>query len=157
MAITSQFAYTNTAAHAFTVTPTDVKPVTVYGKTADLADKVVLENKTTPLDQGERLTYTCTQLDKVTSTQNLVKPALSRAGVQYVIKLEEILRTADGADLIQDEPVVAYLTIRHQSSSYITSSLVEEVFKRLVGACYKEDGTSRFDDLMRSALVPVAD
>lgn len=157
MAITTQFGFSNTSAQQFTVTPVDLKPVTVYGKVTDLADKVVLSNKTAPLDQDEKLTFTCQQLDKVTSTQELQHPSLARNGVQYVVKLEEILRTADGADIIQDEPVVAYLTIRHQSSSYITTSHVEEVFKRLIGACYKEDGTTRFADLMRSALVPVAD
>lgn len=157
MAITSQFGFTNTVDQSFTVTPKDLKPVTSYGKVTDLADKVVLSNKTAPLDQDEKLTYTCQQLDKVTSTQELQHPSIARNGVQYVVKLEEILRTADGADIIQDEPVVAYLTIRHQSSSYITASHVETVFKRLIGACFKEDGTTRFADLMRSALVPVAD
>lgn len=155
MAKTSSFGYTNVTENAVAVKPIDLKVVTNYAKIEDEATVVALSNKTAPLDQGELVTYRANPLDKVSSSQVIQNPAPVRNGVQYVIKVEEILRTTDGVTgNIVDEPVVAYLTIRHQLSGNVTPAIVTEVAKRCLGACMRTDGTWRFDDLMRSALSP---
>lgn len=56
-----------------------------------------------------------------------------------------------------DEPVVAYLTIRHQKSGNVTPAIIADVVSRVIGACMRTNGTWRFDDLMRSALSPIND
>lgn len=154
----SNYAYSNGTAATFEITPVAVGVVTNYAKTVDEPTIVQLSNKTCPLDQGELITYRCNDIDKVTSTQKVQNPSKVRNGVQYVVKCEEILRTKDSdGNIISDEPVIAYVTFKHQKSGNITPELVEEVFKRLCGALYKSDGTSRIADLMRNAIAPTTD
>lgn len=157
MSLTSSFGFTNVVVSGHTVAPIDIGPVTNYALKQDEPTSVVMDNKTCPLDQGELLTYKCQDIPKVTTSQLIHNPAKVAAGVQYVIKLEEILRTTSSTDssFIVDEPVVAYLVVRHQKSGNITSDIVSGIAERLLGACRKEDGTWRFDELMRSALKPV--
>lgn len=157
MSLTSNFAFQNKDAMTATITPVDLKPVTNYAKVEDEPTSCVLTNKTTPLDQGETLAYRCQPVSKVSTSLVIQNPSKVTNGIQYVIKLDEILRTTnDAGEIICDEPVVAYLTIRHQASGNITNALIGTVVTRLLGACMREDGTFRFDDLMRSALVPTA-
>lgn len=156
MSLTSQFGYQNKTAMSKTVTPIAIGPVTNYAKTEDTATSCSLSNKTCTLDQMEKLSYQCTSIGNVSTKNTLQHPSTVKEGVQYIIRLDEVLRTTDtNGNIITDEPVVAYLTIRHQVSGNITNALVTDVVTRLLGACMREDGTYRFDDLMRSALVPV--
>jgi hypothetical protein len=158
MANTSSFGFTNTTAATYTITPTEIGEKTNYAELQDDPTVHVRSNVTCPLDQGELLTLRCNPLDKITTTQTLVNPLKVKNGVQYVVKLEEILRTVNSdGDIVCDEPIVAYLTIRHQKTGNITQNIIDSVVKRLIGACYKSDGTPRWNDLMRSALEPTAD
>lgn len=156
--MTSSFAFTNTTAMTKSITPIAIKPTTNYAKVEDEPDQAVLSNKTCPLDQGELISYKASKVAKVSTTQTIQNPSVVPNGIQYVIKAEEILRTIDAdGKIVCDEPIVAYLTIRHQCSGNITNALIGQVVTRVLGACMREDGTWRFDDLMRSALVPVED
>lgn len=155
MAKLTKYGFTNLTENTTSVKPIDLKIVTNYAKIEDEADVAAFSNKTAPLDQGELITFRANALEKVSSTQVIQNPAPVRNGIQYVIKVEEILRTTDDATgSIIDEPVVAYLTIRHQLSGNVTPALVTEAVKRCLGACMRTDGTWRFDDLMRSAVNP---
>lgn len=158
MSNVSSFGYTNNAASVTAVTPvaifgTDDSAVN-YGKTADEPNVVVRSNKTCALDQGEVLTTRYNDLKKISTSQTIQNPLPIKDGCQYVIKLEEILRTVDSNGIIVgDEPIVAYLTIRHQKSGNITSTLIDEVVRRLLGACYASaDGTPYWNEFMRSFL-----
>lgn len=159
MANTSKFGYTNTDKLTATTSMVDMKMHSLYAKVEDEPTSAVMSNKTCPLDQGELITYRAQPVDRVSSSQKIQFPAQQRNGVQYVIKCEEILRTTDAdGKVIMDEPVVAYLTIRHQTTSNITDALITEVVSRVLGAAYdKTAGCYRWGDLMRSALVPVED
>lgn len=158
MALTSKFGFTNVTESTHSVTPTDVKPVTCYARIEDEPTSCMMSNKTTSLDQGEILSYRCQPVAKVSTALTNQHPSLVPAGVQYVIKLDELLRTTDSSgNIVCDEPVVAYLTIRHQASGNISSDLVAQVVERLIGACRHVDGTWRFNELMRSALAPTED
>lgn len=159
MANTSSFAFTNTTDLVTSVTITGIKPKTNYALVAEQPTVVETQNKTAPLDQGERLTFRCQDVDKVSTAQVIQNPGKVKNGVQYVVKLEEILRTVNGdGDIIMDEPIVMYLTVRHQKSGNIKSSHLDTIFKRLLGAMYDETaGNFRWDDFMRSALQPVED
>nr|URG16175.1 MAG: coat protein [Leviviridae sp.] len=156
--MTSKFGYTNVTASGKTITPVAIAPVQNYAKVVDEPNTVVLSNKTCPLDQGELLTFRVNDVNKVSTSQTIQNPTRVKNGVQYVAKLEEILRTStQEGEVICDEPVVAYLTIRHQKSGNITSAMITEVVNRLLGSVQKADGTFRWDDLMRSAIVPITD
>jgi predicted RNA-binding protein with TRAM domain len=159
MANTSTFAFTNTTDLSTSVTITGIKPKTNYALIAEQPTFVESQNKTAPLDQGERMTFRCQDVDKVSTAQVIQNPGKVKNGVQYVVKLEEILRTADGeGNIIMDEPIVMYLTVRHQKSGNIRASHLDTIFKRLLGAMYDETaGEFRWNDLMRSALLPVED
>lgn len=155
---TSNYGFTNQDASTTAITPYAIFGTTDdsnnYGKTADEPTVVVRKNKTCPLDQGEILTTRYNDIKKVSTSQSIQNPLPIKDGCQYVIKLEEILRTKDAeGNLIGDEPVVAYLTIRHQKSGNITSDHVDTVVKRLLGACYaSSDGTPYWNEYMRSFL-----
>lgn len=156
MANTTAMAMTNVTVSTKTSPITELSVVSNYAKIEDEPSSCVLSNKTCPLDQGELVTYRCSEIPKVSTAQKLQHPAPIKNGVQYVVKVEEILRTKDAnGNIICDEPIVAYLTIRHQKSGNISEALVQQTLSRLNGALYKLDGTSRVGDLMRSALVPV--
>lgn len=157
MAITSTFSFTNTTPSANTVAPIEIDPVTIYAKTADEPQSCELKNTTCVLGQGEVLTYVCTPIKKVDTVQPILNPAKIESGIQYQIRLDEILRTQDSdGTVISDDPIVMYLNVRHNNSSYITAATIEMLFKRLIGAAMKDDGSFRFKDLMLSALAPTA-
>lgn len=157
MATTSSFSFTNTTGSANKLTPVNVDPISDYAKVADTATSCEMKNKTCTLTQGELLSYQCTPVTKVSTKQENTNPPRVGSGVQYIVRLDELLRTtgADGS-IIADDPIVMYLTVRHTNSPYITKAHIETVFSRLCGALQRDDGTLRFDDLMLSALAPTA-
>lgn len=156
----SEFKYTNvTNLTTNTVTGYALGLVSNYAVVKDEPDEVILENKTTPLDCEEIITYRGRKIPKVSTSLTVANPAPVKAGVQYQIQVEECLRTTDDTDpdLIIDEPIVAYLTIRHPKSGHITTNVIEKVLKRLLSAIYRDDASSRLDDIMRLALRPTKD
>lgn len=159
MALTSRFGFTNTTAQSFKPEVTKIEASTNYALIEDEPSKCVVSNRTAPIDQGERISYSFQKLAKVASDQDILYPATVKDGVQYAIRVEEILSTTDSADptFRVDEPIVAWLTIRHPSTNRITSTVLDTVVSRLLGAIYKDDGSTRFGDLMRSALKPTED
>lgn len=153
----STFAFQNNDASTNKVASVNLGVVENYAKVTDEPTLAVLSNKTCTLDQGELLSYRCNPVSQVTTSLRSQNPTRVTDGVQYVIKLEELLRTELGDKTVVDEPIVAYVTIRHQKSGNITGSIIDQVYQRLQGAILKSDGTTRFNDLMRSALVPTED
>lgn len=114
----------------------------------------VLSNKTCPLDLGEKITYRYNDIDKVTTSLTVQNPSKVRNGVQYVAKDEFIQRTTDAnGTIIYDEPVVAYLVVRHQKTGTITPEVIDMAVQRVLGSVIKADGKTRFSDMMRGALV----
>jgi hypothetical protein len=155
----TSFGFTNTTASTKAADLVNLGVKSNYALVGEQPAVVELQNKTCPLDQGERITYRCQDVDKVSTAQTLQNPSKIRNGVQYVIKVEDILRTTDtNGDIIYDEPVVAYLTIRHQKTGTIQEEHIVTMLSRVLGACYDETtGKWRFADLMRSALQPTED
>lgn len=158
MSLVSSFGYTNTTAQTFGAPVDKVEMATNYALIEDEPNKCVLSNTTAPVDQGERVSYSFQKLAKVSTDQDVLYPSNVPNGVQYSIRVEELLSTTDTADptFRVDDPIVAWLTIRHPSSGRITSAILDEIVSRLNGCVYKDDGTTRFGDLMRSALKPTA-
>lgn len=155
---TSTFSFTNTSNMSKTITPIDVKPITCYGVSEDTATSCELTNKTSATGIREKLSYQATEIKSVSTKNTILAPGKVTSGINMAVRLDEILHTVDAEGLtIQDDPVVMLLQVRCTNSPYVTADHVVQVFKRLIGACMREDGTFRFDDLMVSALKPVAD
>lgn len=154
----SSFAYTNKTAGS-TVGTVAVGPVSNYAKITDEPTEAVLTNKTCSLDQGELITYRCREIPQVGSKLSVLYPARVLNGVEYGIRVDELLRTTDANNqIVCDEPIVATLTIKNPKSSNITDAVITEVISRLLGAAYDETAKAyRWGDLMRSALVPAED
>lgn len=151
----SSFSFTNNTAGT-SVPTTKLAPVSSYAKTMDEPTEARLSNKTCALDQGEILTYRCREIANVATVQQVLYPARVQSGVEYGVRIDELLRTtAEDGSIICDEPIVATLTIKNPKSSNITEEVISQVVARLLGACYDETAKKyRWADLMRSALVP---
>lgn len=156
MAIKSKFGFTNTSVSDATISPTKMEMTTNYALVEDEPTSCVLSNVTAPIDQGELVSFKCQSVRNVSTKQDILHPSKVQAGIQYVVKVEEILSTTSDSDptFRVDTPIVAYLTVRHPKDGVITGDMVATVVSRLLGACRKDDGTWRFDDLMRSSLRP---
>lgn len=159
MAITTSFGFTNTTASTHTVAPTNLKMKTNYALIEDEPESCVMSNKTCPIDQGELVSYKCQTVKNVSTAQDVLYPAKVQTGIQYVVKVEDLLSVKSDTDpnFRTDLPIVAYLTIRHTKNGAITDDIIGSVVNRLLGACQKADGTWRFNDLMRSSLKPEVD
>lgn len=156
--MTSAFSFTNKTAGQ-TVGTTALGMATNYAKTSDEPTEATLTNKTASLDQGEVITYRCREINQVATTQQVLYPARVLNGVEFGVRVDELLRTTDATDaIVCDEPIVATLTIKCPKSSNINNDIITTVVTRLLGACYDQTAKKyRWDDLMRSSLVPVQD
>lgn len=153
---TYDFSYTNTTASTHDVTPVAIGPVANYAKVTDEPKLAELSNKTASLEQPELLTYYWEKKNQLFTKVTPRNPAPTKGGVVYQCRLDSILRVTDG-DNIVDEPIAIWLTVAHPASNSWTNSRVAGCLMRLLGGLQKADGTWRFEDLMRSALVPTQD
>lgn len=156
--MTSAFSFTNTTAGQ-TVGTVAIGAASNYAKTSDEPTEATLINKTASLDQGEVLTYRCREINQVATSQQVLYPARVLNGVEFGVRVDELLRTTDSAGaIVCDEPIVATLTIKCPKSSNINNAIITTVVNRLLGACYDQTAKKyRWDDLMRSSLVPTQD
>lgn len=151
----AQFSYTN--AVTALASPTGLGFKTNYANTEDEPTQAKFANTTASLGQGEVITTSSRKLDTVNTLQDIVYPAPSQKGVQYGVRLDEILRddSAKTNGVIFDYPIVMELKVRHPMYAGIDNSVIAGLLGRLVNACYDETKkTWRFSDFMRSAIVP---
>lgn len=158
MATTYDFSYTNTTGATNKVTPTNLQLVTNYAKVTDEPTMAVLSNKTASMEQPELITYKSRRQNKLDTNVKPINPAPVSSGVVYSARIDCICRVDDGAGHIVDEPCAAWINIAHPASNTWTNARVASVVARLIGALQGSDGASwRFEDLMKSALIPAAD
>lgn len=159
MARTSSFGFTNQTAGTHTVTPLVLGLTSNYALARDNDNVVDLNNKTAPISQEELITFRSRGVKDIPMQITVNNPAPVKNGIEYGIKLEEILQTTDSTDaaFVVDDPITCTVTFRHKRSGYITNQHVATVFLRAISCLMKEDGSWRFDDLMRSAERPVVD
>lgn len=155
MADTSSFTFTNVTA-GDNVAMTAMQMVTNYAKTQDEPSEAVLTNKTASIDQPEVISYRGRKIDRVATVNTISYPCKVQEGVEYGIRLDEVLRNKDAnGNILYDDPIVASITFKHLRSAYVTPAIMTQILGRLLGALYDETtDTFRFGDLMRQALVP---
>ena len=158
MATTSSFTFTNVTA-GDKVDTVAVGPVSSYAKIQDEPTEVVLTNKTATIDQPELISYRGRKIDRVATVNTISYPSKVQEGVEYGIRLDEVLRTVDATgNILFDDPIVASITFKHPRSAAITNNVMTTVLGRLLGALYDTTADKyRFDDLMRQALAPTED
>jgi predicted nuclease of predicted toxin-antitoxin system len=156
MALQSSFKFTNDIPSVNDVQTYAIGLVSNYAVVTDDADIVRLDNKTAPVDATELITYRYADIPQVNTKLDNYYPSPVKKGCQYVITDEAMLSTTDSNDASfrVDEPIVAYLSIRHSKSGNITDEHIGTVVSRMLSACRNADGSWRFSDLRRSALKP---
>lgn len=161
---TYSFGVGNDTASEHTIAPIALSTVTNYAKTVDTPELARIKNKTTSLEQQEMISYRSRPIKKVGPDIVVYNPGPVQDGVLYSIDLQMILRESRSDGTIIDHPIEAWLTVKHDVAAAWTTpnsttgeSYVGHVAKRLLGACYTDDGDERFDDLAKSALVPTND
>lgn len=136
-----------------------------YARVIDEPNMARVRNKTAPNEQPEYITFRCDYVDKISTPIPVKYPAPTKDGVQYSVKIDSVDRTQIG-DVVYDEPCSITLTIRHANSNTWNNQKVATLFKRLMSALAKgmvtgegeiQDADWRFEDLMRSALMPQED
>lgn len=148
------FGFTNTTKRTVTVPVVDIR-MTDYAMRQDEPESCAVINTTTNVDQPELITYQCGNLDRVPTKNKNLYPAPVQAGVQYGIRIDELLRVTDDSDVeLYDLPLTATLTFRHASNAAITAEVVESILQRLLGALYKSETETRINDMMRMAIRP---
>jgi hypothetical protein len=153
------FAFTNTTASTKDVTPVAIGPVSNYTEsdTKSASGIKLFTNDTAPLEQDEYLRYKCIDVANVqTLLTNYNRPTV-RAGVQYQIRLDELVRTTLGDGTIVDDPLVMWLTVSHPKTGHVTADNVTEIFRRLIAACRDEAGNWRWASLAKGGLTPTVD
>lgn len=161
MSIVKTWGFGSNVAADTAITPSSVNPVSDYAQLMDEPNECRLQYQNT-IDNVEQISYQCKDIPSVMTTAKSVHPTPVKAGVQYTVRLDEqlLLTSSDDPTYAETVPVVAMLVIRHPKNGQLSVSDIETIHKRVIGASYKEVNgvvTSRFGDLMQSALKPVND
>lgn len=143
------------------ITPKSVNPVSDFALVKDEPDECRLSHSNT-VDNAAQISYQYRDLASVQTNIKSVHPGKVKAGVQYAVRLDTqmLVTSTDDPTYAETIPVVAMLVIRHPKNGNLTIADIETVHNVLVGATYKESGgvvSSRFGDLMQSALKPTSD
>jgi hypothetical protein len=158
MSKVSQFGFTNTTAGSNEVIPLNLGLTSNYATSADTSDQAVLNNKTAPIDLQEVISFRSADIATLKANAvNIQYPSPVSQGIQYSVAVTDTLSTTDSADASfrVDEPIQCTISFRHPKSGNISGEHVATVFLRAISSLMKEDGTWRFDDLMRGAERPV--
>lgn len=162
------YSFTNTTNADQYVVSKSLGMASNYGRITDEPDMARVSNKTASLEQPEIMTFRCVPLTKVDVAVPVRNPGVVRSGVQYSAKLETINRFTNADGSVVDEPIGMWLTIKHPLSDHWDNAAVAVILDRLISSLMKGQTTTgtkaeitqsqwRFEDLMRSALMPTED
>lgn len=164
MATTYSLGVSNTTAWTTGPLPVKLGLSTNYAVTRDDAEHVVIKNKTASLDQQEAIAFRSRREKKVGPDNIPVYyPGTVQDAVLYSINIQDILRATKDDGSFEDNPIEMWLTVKHTINGVNTQvpvsghSYIYQVLMRLIGACFKDDGTERFDDFAKGAIEPTAD
>lgn len=162
MATTYSLGVSNTTASTATLAPIKLGLLTNYGKIIDEPDESRLTNSGSALLQDEYLTYTCKRTTPKFNVPNY-NPGPVKDGLLYGLDHQMILRETRDDGTIIDHPIRIKVSIMHDIAAPWTvvpsggMSYVKAVLLRTIGGLFHDDGTERFNDIAKSALVPTSD
>lgn len=137
-----------------------MNPATKYAKVVDEPGCVILSANDAALDTSELITYRYSDVKKVSTTMENQNPPKIKSGVQYVVKVETLLRVDDTTSPSgkTDLPVVGYLTLRHPRHASITNTELNKLTQMVIGAAYDFSKSEfRFEALAKGAVSPTED
>lgn len=138
----------------------DMKPVSTFGLDADNGDICALTNSQSPIDAVARASYMAENISKVATTLTLPNGKVV-PGMHVTIKYEDSLRetvTEEGTVIKKvDYPLNYSLQFRVPLIDGIDNAVNNKMLKALLGLFYTSDGSTRFDQLVRSSLRPTQD
>lgn len=152
--------YTNYTPSTYVLPVRKLGELSNYSIVEDEAGVTILANVTSPVDQLERISIKAQNIPEVKVSQGISNPAPVKTGVQYSVKVEDIMTTTDSSDPTYrvDEPIVVTLTVKHNQSATFTAERVLGAIGRAVSALMCDDGTtSRIPALQRLSTRPTID
>lgn len=156
MATTNTFGYKNVTDQAAGIVPKKLGITTNYGLQKETPTEVIMANKTSPFDTSELVSFRNQPVKKVISKIESDFVQKNKSGVQYGVRLDEILtHLEDDGDRV-DLPIILNFTVTHNRNGYITDEMIDELVHRFLGGLYDDNGVSRLGDLMRQCLRPSA-
>lgn len=126
----------------------------------DEPGKCVMVNDTTDIDKPEAITFQTQSVKGVAGYGTPVCPSTTGRFMQASIKISDIFSSfntdssAEVTDGRVDDQLTMSLSFKYPLSGYVKSDVLEQMLSRLLGALYKADGTTRFNDLLRGAVKP---
>lgn len=156
----ASFPVNHEVSSTVTVKPVVMNPATKYAKVVDEPGCVVVSAKDAALDTSELITYRYSDVKKVSTTMENQNPPKVKSGVQYVVKVESLLRVDDSTSPSgkTDLPIVGYLTLRHPRHAAITSTELAQMTQMVLGASYDfTKNKFRFEELAKGAVTPTED
>lgn len=148
---------------AANVTENFQKPlITDYTVVTDVPGTCQIKNIKSDPNFQELVTYRYNSLDKVSTTLKKAYPQSSVDGYQFVIKDEYVNRTTNADNTINDDPVIAYLTVRTTNgANIITGNELLKIVQHLMGFVIDLDAEGAIaaqqitlDRIMRGAVKP---
>lgn len=153
--ITSSLGFTNTSSDGPVVSLPNIAIQDNYGTVRNEATEVRLKNSTGPVDQKEIITFRAREIKSINTYNKIYYPARVQEGVEFGIRLDEVLRTQDSNGfIICDEPIVLSVAFKAPLSSNITEEILDEIFKRLYDAAYV-GGQPHWLTIMGGSLNPL--
>lgn len=162
MATTYSFGVSNTTASTATLAPIKLGLLTNYGKIIDEPTESRLTNSGSALLQDEYITYNCKRTIPKFNVPNY-NPGPVKDGLLYSLDYQVILRETRDDGTVIDHPIRIKTSVMHDIAAPWTvvpgggSSYVKQAFLRAISGFFHDDGTERFNDIAKSALVPTAD
>jgi hypothetical protein len=161
MSIVKTWGFGTTTDADTDVTPKSVNPVSEFALIKDEQDECRLQ-KSQAIDNASQISYQYRDIGSVQTNIKSVHPLKVKNGVQYAVRLDAQMKltSSDDATYAETVPFVGMVILRHPKNGNIVNSDLDTFFAELIGACYKEVSGSvstRFGDLMQSALRPTAD
>lgn len=140
MAITTSFGYTESVETPKNIAIPDLSFTTDFAVTKDVADEVILTNRTSPIDQPETIRFGYQNVANVYANTGIDPSYMSvtRRGVSLVAQVNDILRvscapTEGSCNMnVVDLPLSAHVVVKVPLSQYVTADVAMAAVKHKV-------------------------
>lgn len=123
----------------------------------DDLQKTRFGNLTTPLTQGELLTYKSQQVKELKTDIPVYNPSpVPVPGVVWGVRADEVLETTnpEKPGWRQQSPMFCAISFGNELSPYVDANFMEQALIRALSMLYDDDGKFRGPELMRGSTTP---
>lgn len=163
MSKSTSFGYTDTADGGATTqsfTRANLNWPTDFSIISDNDGKVILANKTSPLDQLERIRIESNGVADIYRGTSIDPSAYapSRQGVSIVCQVMDVLRVTESTDATYqvDLPISAHIVVKVPLSTHVTAANVQAVLGRALSCFYSSNSTAttQIAAMLRGSMTP---